>query len=130
MAISGLNNIPYGYTIRCNIEGHHSVDEIHSDGKVDPSFVQPGDDFIPSISDPRVKDFLLTGLPPESEWKEVGDGEWSYGHQLLSSVAGLVKLQSWIDESGDRVTHHVEAPFRNSTGKVNLSKSTEGFRIA
>jgi hypothetical protein len=129
MAISGWSGVPYGCVFRASIEGHPSLDEIRSDGAVDASFAQSDDEFIATIDDPRVSDFVTTGLPPQAGWQETSDGGWSYGHQHLSCRGGLVRLESWIDETGDRVTHHVEAPYHWATGSVKVSKSTEGFLI-
>ena len=129
MAISGWSGVPFGSVFRANIEGHPSLNEIRSDGTVDQAFAQCQDDFIPSIADPRVRDFVITGLPPHADWVETDDGHWLYNHQLLSAKGGHVKLESWIEESGDIVTHHVEAPYHWASGTVSLPKSTEGFQI-
>lgn len=129
MKLSGWSGIPYGTVFHGSFAGHPSVDEIHSDGAVDPSFKQPGDDFIPSIQDPRIKDFLTTGLAPHQGWQHQADGTWAFEHQLLSACKGLVTLKSWIWESGSKVTHHIEAPYKWDTGKVGLRESTEGFKI-
>ena len=49
MKLSGWNGIPYGTVFNGNFAGHPSVNEIRSDGCVDSSFCQPGDDFIRAL---------------------------------------------------------------------------------
>lgn len=131
MAISGWSGIPYGCVFQSNIAGHPSVSEIHGDGRVDPSFDRPDDpDFIDTIDDPRVRDFAMTGTPPEEEWVQVEEGHWKHGHQQLLTQRGSVTLKSWIEENGKLVTHHIEAPFHWTSGKIDVRTSTEGFRIS
>lgn len=129
MKLSGWSGIPYGTVFHGNFVGHPSVNEIRSDGGVDTAFVQPGDDFIPTIEDKRIRDFLLTGLAPNQSWEHQTDGSWTFDHQQLSTCKGKVTLKSWIWEDGSKVTHHIEAPYRWDTGKVGLKDSTEGFKI-
>jgi len=121
--------VPYGLTFHGNIQGHPSLNEIRADGLVDPAFSQPQDEFIPSIQDSRVRDFVLTGLPPDADWQEVVPGEWSYDHQKLSLKEGSVTLQSWIVENGERVNHFITAPYKGLTGQIVLKSSFEGFKI-
>jgi len=129
MAISGWNGVPYGSVFNGNFPGHPSVDEIHSDGAVDPAFCQPGDEFIRTIDDARVQDFLCTGLAPNAGWEKGLDGQWNFEHQQLGVKSGKVTLRSWIMEDGSKVTHHIEAPYRWDTLAVQKTKSTEGFKI-
>lgn len=129
MKLSGWTGIPYGTVFNGNFAGHPSVNEIRSDGCVDSNFCQPGDDFIRSVDDKRVQDFLVTGMGPHPGWEKQADGSWSFEHQSLSLKAGNVTLKSWIWEDGSRVTHHIEAPYRWDCGEVFTKKSTEGFKI-
>ena len=129
MAISGWSGVPYGSVFHGNFVGHPSVDEIHSDGSVDSAFCQPGDEFIRTIDDARVQDFLCTGMAPHAGWKQGQDGQWNFEHQQLGVKSGKVTLRSWILEDGSKVTHHIEAPYRWDTLAVQKTKSTEGFKI-
>lgn len=130
MAISGYS-VPFGYTIRCDIEGHPSLKEIHADGLVDKAFVQADcDEFISDIEDARVRDFARTGLPPNADWEQTAEGQWSYGHQQLMVADRTVTLKSWIEENDEIVDHFIVAPFRPNTGAAVLKKSSEGFHIA
>lgn len=128
MAITGYS-VPFGYTIRCDIEGHPSLKEIRADGVVDEAFVQTGcDEFIRNIEDTRIREFALTGFPPSAEWENTGPGEWRHGHQQVSVGERIITLKSWIEENDSIVDHLIVAPFRPS-GQVILKKSSEGFHI-
>jgi hypothetical protein len=129
MAISGWT-VPYGSKCNTDIQGHPSVKEIRGDGKVEESFhTGSKDEFVPAILDPRIRDYLLTGLPPTQDWKRNEAGEWCYGQQRLSTREGLVSLKSWILENHRTVTHWIEAPYHWATGQVNVRQSTESFKI-
>lgn len=121
--------VAYGLTFHGNIQGHPSLNEIRADGAVDPAFQQTDDEFIPTIQDARVRDFVLTGLPPQADWQEVAPGEWSREHQRLSAKEGKVTLHSWILENGERVNHFITAPYKGLTGQIILKSSFEGFKI-
>ncbi|MCA9779467.1 MAG: hypothetical protein KC800_22220 [Candidatus Eremiobacteraeota bacterium] len=106
-----------------------SVRQIRSDGQVDDAFKGSSESFIPSITDPRVENFLKSGTAPDESWKAHELGGFDSPNQSLFVEDGKVALRSQIEEAGKTVRHRIDAPFDEVTGKVNLESSFEGFDI-
>jgi hypothetical protein len=130
MAISGLNNIPYGTTMRLEKNPHEALRTIVSDGKVDAAFARTDSSFISDIRDDRVKNYCKSGLAPSAEWKahELG-GFDSANQSLFTDEKGRVVLRSKIEDQGDTLRHLINAPFDKASGEVSVNQSSEGFNV-
>ncbi|MBT9587562.1 hypothetical protein IV102_29745 [bacterium] len=135
MAISEVSGIPYG-SINTQTGKHTSVSTIESDGRVDDAFVKQGGSFLSDIRDPRIKAFVQSNASPGPDWhaREMGGYDSEAGQSLFVKSTfeggGVVVLRTTLEEQGDRVSHHIEAPFNAQSCNVSLQDASEGFNIA
>ncbi|MCA9792211.1 MAG: hypothetical protein KC910_10465 [Candidatus Eremiobacteraeota bacterium] len=127
--ISRISGIAYGTVFTSRRTEFECLKQIQADGQVDAPFVQSSSSFIPSINDPRVESFLKNGSAPDASWNAHELGGFDSQAQSLFVEDGRVVLRSQIEEKGKLVRHRIEAPYDQSSGKVDLESSSEGFDI-
>lgn len=130
MAIS-INNIPFGTQVTQQKSEYAAISKVVSDGKVDEAFVTPGESFISSITDDRVKDFLKSNTAPGADWQPHKLGGYdSPSQSLFVDDNGRAVLRSNVEEKGRKIQHLITAPFDRASGAVDLEASVEGFQFA
>jgi streptogramin lyase len=124
MAISAINNIPFGTTYQPG-----KPDQIVSDGKVEERFQKTGENFIADITDSRVQAFCADqAKAPNDSWTPHPLGGFDSENQsLFVDDHGRVVLRS---NGEDNKRHLINAPFDAETGEVSLERSSEGFDTA
>lgn len=118
MAISGINNLPYGTIFQSG-----KPEQIVSDGRVDERFVKDTPDFISDIADVRVQAFCAQGTAPGETWQPHPLGGFDSQHQSIFLDEGRVVLRSNGD---DDKRHLINAPF-GEAGAIDVETSSEGF---